>query len=135
MPRASAPRKAVVLASIAFANLLAGVSPDTGSYVFKQFTADQYTASPQNWDIAQDPRGVMYFGNTDGVLEFDGISWRTIRLNNGSFARALAVEDGGTVYVGGVGTFGLLRADESGTMAYLPLIDKVPVADRQFSDV
>lgn len=135
MPRASALRKALVLASIAFANVRAGVSPDTGSYIFQHFTADRYTASPQNWDIAQDPRGVMYFGNTDGVLEFDGISWRKIRLNNGSFARALAVEDGGTVYVGGVGTFGLLRADESGTMAYLPLIDKVPVADRQFSDV
>ena len=33
----------------------------------------------QNWCITQDHRGVVYVGNYDkGVLEFDGVEWRTI---------------------------------------------------------
>lgn len=29
-----------------------------------------YNAGIQNWAIAQDERGVMYFGNNSGLLEF-----------------------------------------------------------------
>lgn len=32
-----------------------------------------YNAGIQNWAIAQDERGVMYFGNNSGLLEFDEV--------------------------------------------------------------
>ena len=32
----------------------------------------------QNWDILQDNRGIMYFANTKGLLEFDGKNWRVL---------------------------------------------------------
>ncbi len=77
----------------------------------------------------------MYFGNTVGVLEFDGRSWRTIRLSNGSFARSVVVDDQGTVYVGGQGDFGFLQPDVTGTMKFVSLLAKVPIEDRKFQDV
>jgi class 3 adenylate cyclase len=126
---------ALVIAATIVARLQGGISSETGSYVFQHYSPDQYGASPENWAVAQDRRGVMYFGNTDALLEFDGQSWRAIRLSNGSFVRAVAVDHAGTVYVGGVGIFGLLKPDRTGTMNFVSLLDKVPQADRGFSDV
>ena len=127
---------AIVLAA-AFAPqfVRGGISPDTGSYLFKRYSPDQYGAAPENWAIAQDRRGVMYVGNTDGLLEFDGQSWRLIRLTNSSVARAVAVDQAGTLYVGGVGTFGRLQPDGAGNLQFISLLDKVPAEDRKFSDV
>jgi class 3 adenylate cyclase len=120
----------------AFAPYLdAGLNPETGDYLFQNYSAKQYGASPQNWGIAQDRRGIMYFANTDGVLEFDGSSWRLLRLPGALVARSVSVDDGGTVYVGGVGEFGLLKPDSTGTMKFVSLVDQVPKQDRVFADV
>lgn len=127
---------AILLASAACGDLLyAGVSPETGTYVFQRYSSDQYGASPENWAVAQDRRGVMYFGNTDALLEFDGQVWRSLKLPNSSIVRSVAVDNRGTVYVGGVGIFGLLRPDATGAMQFVSLAGKVPVADRRFTDV
>ena len=45
---------------------------------FKNYTVDDYKASKQNWMAAQDHRGVLYFGNNMGVLEYDGHDWTII---------------------------------------------------------
>ncbi|MBS1856450.1 MAG: hypothetical protein JST11_13870 [Acidobacteria bacterium] len=131
-------RRRVTFALLALAarpDAIARVSDEAGSWIFQTYSAKDYNASPQNWAIAQGRTGVMYFGNTDGVLEFDGVSWRTIRLSNKSFARSLAVDRRGTVYVGGVGEFGLLRADATGSLQYVSLLPRIPSQFRQFADV
>src|SRR5579863_5498532 len=89
-------------------SLNAGLNPETGAYVFQRYSAKQYGANPQNWGVAQDRRGIVYFANTDGLLEFDGNSWRMLRLP-GRSVRAVAVDNEGTVYVGGAGEFGWLK--------------------------
>jgi class 3 adenylate cyclase len=114
--------------------LTAGLSPETGAYVFRHYSAKQYAANPQNWGVAQDLRGVIYFANTDGLLEFDGSSWRMLRLPGGSIVRAVSAAHDGTVFVGGVGEFGVLKPD-SGSMKYVSLVDRVPQPDRGFADV
>ncbi len=127
---------AILFISVAGLSLLqGGVSPETGSYVFQRYTSDQYGASPENWAVAQDSRGIMYFGNTDCLLEFDGQSWRSLKLPNKSFVRSVAVDRGGIVYLGGVGVFGFLQPDRTGVMQFVSLLDKVPPADRNFTDV
>ncbi|MDP9170656.1 MAG: hypothetical protein M3N54_08570, partial [Acidobacteriota bacterium] len=113
----------------------AGFNPETGSYVFQQYSAQDYGASPQNWSIAQDPRGIMYFANTAGLLEFDGTSWRSIRLAGKSMVYSVATDKKGTVYVGGVGEFGFLKPDATGMMTFVSLKDRLPEADREFAQV
>ncbi len=117
------------------APLRAGFNPETGSFVFQRYTPKQYGASPQNWAIAQDHRGIMYFGNNDGLLEFDGLRWRTFRLPNRSPVRSIAVTEQGTVYVGAQGDFGRLEPDFTGTMQFVSLINSIPENDRHFADV
>lgn len=40
------------------------------------FARDKYHAANKNWAIGQDEKGITYFGNDIGLLEFDGIEWK-----------------------------------------------------------
>lgn len=110
-------------------------STEVGWYFSRFFGTRDYHAHPQNWAIVQDDRGVMYFGNGAGVLEYDGVSWRLIRIPNKTTVRALAVDQDGTILVGAMGDFGYLAPDSTGTLRFVSLLPAVPPDDRAFTDV
>ena len=64
---------------------------EAGRPLIRRYTPREYGAGEQNWAVAQDDRGVVYFGNNLGLLEYDGASWR---LDPGaeSVGRAVARE-------------------------------------------
>ncbi|TAF67310.1 MAG: PAS domain-containing protein [Cytophagales bacterium] len=99
----------------------------------KNYTPDVYKAEPENWAIAQDNRGIMYFGNENGLLEFDGVTWNL--LLEGSLVQSLAVDKKGRLYVGKVGELGYLSTDEQGNAKYISLLDKLPSKYRSFKEV
>jgi signal transduction histidine kinase/DNA-binding response OmpR family regulator len=88
----------------------------------------------QNWVILQDKRGIIFVGNHGGVLEFDGISWRLISVTN-NVVRSMAIDDTGTIYVGGKDEIGFLAPDAKGTLQYVSLLDRLADNQRNFSDV
>jgi len=49
---------------------------ENGFPLINNYTPKEYGADTQNWAILQDDRGVMYFGNNLGLLEFDGADWK-----------------------------------------------------------
>jgi len=108
---------------------------ETGLPFLRGWSPREYAAQPQNWAIAQDLRGVIYIGNTNGVLEFDGLRFRLIPISNNTTARSLAVDSKGRVYVGAVGEVGTLEPDATGRMRYVSLLARVPPEARDFSDV
>ena len=67
------------------------------------FARDKYHAANKNWTIGQDEKGITYFGNDIGLLEFDGIEWKIYQMPNFSLIRSLAVESHSTIYVGALG--------------------------------
>lgn len=97
------------------------------------FPPDIYKGSGQNWDVVQDNRGVMYFANNEGVLEFDGITWRLIETV--SLVRSLARDNNGRIYVGMTGDFGYLQTDSLGRFQYKSLKDKIAPQDQDFNDI
>ncbi len=102
-------------------------NPEIGQPFMQYFSSKVYNALPDNWTIAQDKRGIMYFGNESGILEYDGNSWRKIQVPNNASVRSLAVSKDGTVYVCAFGDFGYLEPDSSGRLAFSslkPLLDK-----------
>jgi GAF domain-containing protein/CheY-like chemotaxis protein/ligand-binding sensor domain-containing protein len=108
---------------------------ELGRPFLRNFSAKEYGAHPQNWAIAQDDRGIMYFGNGNGILEYDGVSWRKIELPNKSLVRALAKAADGRIYVGGRDDFGYLAPDSLGRMRYVTLLELVTEDNRHFSDI
>ena len=108
---------------------------EVGRFLMQSFAPEDYGAHSQSWAMAQDGRGYVYVANGDGVLEYDGVSWRLIPTANRSTARSLAVGPGGRVFVGAVGDLGFLAPDDEGRLRYVSLAPQVPEEDRDFSDV
>src|SRR4030067_142559 len=70
-----------------------------GQSLLRYYSPKEYKSNNSNWCIVQDKRGVMYFGNEEGIVEFDGNSWRRIEVPYYSIVRSLAVDDKGIIYV------------------------------------
>jgi hypothetical protein len=94
----------------------------------RNFLPAAYHADRQNWAVAEDNRGILYFGNSAGVLEFDGARWRLIKLPNGGGAFALGKAADGRILVGGEGEVGWLAPDASGSMVYVSKAAGLPDA-------
>ncbi len=94
-----------------------------------------YDAGTQNFSILQDKRGIMYFGNRRGILEFDGTNWRTIPVKNKSIVRSLLTDTSGVIYVGAKNDFGYLKPDKKGELKYISLVEKLPEKYRNFKDI
>ncbi|MCP4291096.1 MAG: hypothetical protein GY780_04610, partial [bacterium] len=108
---------------------------EVGRFYAQIFAPQDYGADAQNWAIVQSSEGLIYVANGSGVLEYDGVSWRLIRISNGLAARSLAIDTEGRVYVGAQGEMGYLAVDSLGRMRYVSLLDHVPPDDRAFAVV
>jgi len=98
------------------------------------YSYEDYNHRPQNHAIIQDKRGVMFFGNNDGILEFDGVNWRKIPVEE-KLVRSLAINKNGRIYVGARNEFGYLMPDSVGELKYHSLIQYLDDKDKDFGDV
>jgi len=101
----------------------------------KSFERDEYQAAAPNWSIIQDKQGLMYFGNSEGLLVYDGRSWELFPLPNKSVLRALTISIEGRIYAGGQNEMGYFSPDSSGQWSYTSLKQLIPEAHRDFEDV
>ncbi|MCP4959073.1 MAG: histidine kinase, partial [Actinomycetia bacterium] len=108
---------------------------EVGRFYVQNFGPEDYGGHTQNWAITQAPNGLSYIANSEGVLEYDGVSWHLIPVSNRSIGRSLATDDQGRVFVGAVGELGYLASDSSGRMRYVSLVEHIPEGDRTFADI
>jgi signal transduction histidine kinase/ligand-binding sensor domain-containing protein len=108
---------------------------ECGFPAISNYSPKEYDAFRQNWVIAQDKRGVMYFGNTDGLLEFDGNSWQLYTVPNKSGILGMAFGEDGKLYVGAQSDLGYFSPDASGLLRFTSLIKHIPEENRDFSNV
>ncbi len=106
--------------------LLAQKNQEYGRYPVYNFSSKTYNAQEQNFAIAIDNRGLVYFANNSGVLEYDGISWRLIPLVNEKVPLSLATDKQGRVYVGSDNEIGYLAPDSIGIMGYVSIRKNLP---------
>jgi signal transduction histidine kinase/ligand-binding sensor domain-containing protein len=105
---------------------------ESGYPAIRNFYPSEYQAHNQNFCILQDSRGLMYFGNFAGILEYDGIHWNLICTEHISRVSSLDMDEKGSIYVGARGETGVLRPDEKGTLTYSALQN---TEKKSFSDV
>jgi diguanylate cyclase (GGDEF)-like protein len=99
------------------------------------YPAEVHKAGPQTFDVAQDPRGVLYFGNLHGLVTYDGAWWRLLKLPDEQVALSVASDAGGRVVVGMVNDFGVLTRAPSGATQLQSLLPQLPPDKRDVGDV
>jgi signal transduction histidine kinase len=116
--------------------VFAEIRNETGLPFITNYSPKEYGSHPQNWSIVQDKRGIMYFANGTGVLEYDGINWRLIPSPNNAYVQSLDIDPAsGTIYIGGQGNLGYMDTDSLGQMRYNSLLAAVDPDDRAFVNV
>ena len=102
----------------------------------QNYSPKDYSADPLNFDVTQDDRGILYFANSSGILEYDGNKWRLQKLPNESRVYSLAYEQSKhRIYVGGVGDFGYLSCDQQGITKFISLKPLIPQHHQNFKHV
>ncbi len=129
------PAKAVFCALFAIISINSFSQSDlAGVPSVRNFSTQDYGAGIQNWDIAQDRRGLVYVANNFGLLEFDGSRWQIYRAKNGSKMRSVAIDNAGKIFVGCQGDFGYFFPDKQGQLYYTSLADSLPAQYRNFDE-
>ena len=88
----------------------------TGVPYFRNFTSKEYHAHNRNYDVACDDYGTVYVANFEGLLYYDGASWRKIHTPGISRVTRLARGRDGRIWVGGYNVLGYLTADRQGRL-------------------
>ena len=84
----------------------------------RHFSKQQYKAGTQNWEIAQDARGLIWCANNEGVLRFDGVYWSLFPVANHTIVRSLLIHPDGRIFAGAQGELGYFFPDAKGRLEY-----------------
>jgi ligand-binding sensor domain-containing protein/DNA-binding CsgD family transcriptional regulator len=121
-------RKHLLFAFCICINLLARAADikSIGVPYVQNYSKAQYQSGNQNWSVTRDEHGIMYFGNDEGLLSFDGKYWQLNRMPNGLIVRSVASDGNGKIYSGGFGEFGYWENNKKGFLKYNSLTHLVP---------
>jgi len=92
-----------------------------------------YEMHNQNWCILQDPRGIMHFGNTTGLLSYDNLRWSAYSFKpDKSRATSLAWDNTHKRILVGLenGQFGFMQPGKNGALEFQSLSSKIPENER-----
>jgi ligand-binding sensor domain-containing protein/DNA-binding CsgD family transcriptional regulator len=119
---------ALLLFLCAFSTVRGQETPPLTNYF-----STEYKAHNQNWDISQSEDQLIYAANSDGLMEFDGASWKLYPLPDGQIVRTVLcdkmkiagprgkVTTEHRIYVGGFSEFGYWLKQPDGQLKYISL--------------
>jgi signal transduction histidine kinase/CheY-like chemotaxis protein len=93
---------------------------ELGRPLYQFFSTREYGGDNQNWSATQNPEGLLFFGNNNFVLDYDGQRWDHIAVPGGFAIRGLAVDSTGEIWAGGSGKLGHL-APTGGRYQFVPV--------------
>ncbi|TQV89739.1 hybrid sensor histidine kinase/response regulator [Aliikangiella coralliicola] len=110
---------------------------EVGRLPIQNFSPEDYKVSShdQNWNIIQNSKGLIYVANGSGVLEYDGVSWRLIKVSNLSSVFSLAIDSEDRIYVGAENELGYLEPNSLGELHYVSMMEYLPPDDRNINVV
>jgi len=114
----------VILLSILSFSIYSQINKN-GLPLYTYYSIDQYKASGQNWAAVKDKGGIMYFGNTAGILRYDGVNWLLISNSTNSAVQSLAIDTNNILYAGSENEFGAVYVDSTGKLSYHLLSDQL----------
>ena len=113
-------------------------NPELGFPLITNYSPKTYKGHGQVWGVIQSDNGVMYFGTSAGITEYDGVNWRKIGISGTEGTqtiRAFEKDSNGQIYFGGGENFGYLQTDSFGNTEAVSLAGLVPDEFKDFSDI
>jgi DNA-binding CsgD family transcriptional regulator len=92
----------------------------------RNYAKSDYLAGNQNWSVTSDANRVLYFGNSEGLLTFNGNAWQLYKIPHSLIVRSVAVNHKGKVYTGGFGEIGYWYFDTKAILRYKSLNNLIP---------
>ena len=118
-----AKRCFILLLQLIVCCVVANATTATFMPIISFYNSLDYKFGMQNWACTQDANGTMFFGNTNGILQFDGYNWQKSMLPSKGIVRSL-LADGNRIYAGGYTEFGYFERDGKGGMSFHSLWKK-----------
>ena len=84
-----------------------------GAPYIQNYSKSDYLSGNQNWSVTKDKSGVLYYGNTRGLLSYDGQYWHQYLMPDRQIVRSVASAADGKVYVGAFGEFGYWSGNDA----------------------
>lgn len=82
----------------------------------RNFTAEDYNAHSRNYDVVCDSHGTVYVANFEGLLYYDGATWRKIHTTDINRITRVARDGQDRIWIGGYNVFGYLEATTNGQL-------------------
>jgi len=127
--------KLSILIILTFITLSQLFSQNQGFPFIRNYTPSEYHGYSQNWAAEQDNRGVMYFGNGKGILEYNGKNWRRFFTSKGTTILSMCKDNNGRIFIGAENEIGYLKADSTGLVNFVSLDYLIPEKENDFSYV
>ena len=106
---------------------------EKGNLLLQNYKAKKdYDGHTQNWTTLQSATGLLYIGNNDGLIEYDGVNFRQVK--SPGVLRCLATDSLGVLYAGFKGNFGYFKPDSVGKLSYISLSEKLPEKENNFAN-
>ncbi len=117
---------AFILFALYCSSVFAVLTEESLSPFIRNFSPDEHLGDASNACVVQDKRGVIFVGNAQGILEFDGVQWRYLPTPRKVSVKSLACDRYGRVFVGAEDdVFGFLKPDSKGKLEFHPLQDLI----------
>jgi AraC family transcriptional regulator, chitin signaling transcriptional activator len=110
-------------------------SAQSNSVKIKTYQKQEFNADAEFWIMCEDKDGILYFGNNDGVLVFDGEHWHKLILPNNSSVRSLTTGKNGVVYAGAYNEAGTITKDVTGQYRYTSLTGTLQLEGRNVENI
>lgn len=93
-----------------------------------KFISGSIPVKSQNWKICKDTMtGYIYFANSAGLIEYNGITARTYSLPYRQGVRSVYINSEGIIFTGSYEDFGLWKRERSGSLSYNSLVEGLEV--------
>ncbi len=116
-----------------------GQMDDAAQPAIRNFNYGEFHSDPQSWSVIHGMDGMLYVGNNNGLLQYDGVNWVKVSPDKGGTRavniRSLVMDSAGTVYYGSRNEIGYIRQDSLGHMVTHSLFSALPDSLREFGDV
>src|SRR5260221_12553866 len=103
-----------------------------GNYFLSHYVPSDERIDYLTFGMVQDARGIIYFANKNGVLEFDGRNWGLIGTPGPVFTLTTFGQD---VFFGGLNGFGKFVIGADNVQTYQLLSQDQPEANQIFSSI